>query len=133
MVTWQSAQFVFCLSITEVRIFVCVPPRRFHCTNLPCSDSFLSKTPSVVIVIYEFNKTLCVFLCVWGGGSGPYCPLQSLHKLSFSQPLPPSVADNSCGYGCECFRSVLVRLVSLRRGHGSYCQFVNLKLPLMFP
>lgn len=34
----------------------------------------------------------------------------------FSQPLPPSVADNSCGCGCECFKSVLVRLASLSAG-----------------
>lgn len=77
-------------------------------TNLPTQT--VSETPSVVIVIYEFNKTLLVdvWVCEWVW-------LRAILSLTitpwgfFSQPLPPLVANNSC----ECFGSVLVSLLSL--------------------
>ena len=71
---------------------------------------------------------VCVCVCVSVCSSGPYCPLQSLHKL-FSQPLPLSVADNSCECGCECFRSALVRLASLSGGRVVTASFLISNLP----
>lgn len=70
---------------------------------------------SVVIVIYEFNKTLSVCVCVCGA-QGHTVPYNHSTSSLFTASPPYSVADNSCECGCECFRSALVRLVSLSEG-----------------
>ena len=114
----KCAIFVLFEPYRGVCVCVCVcvylSPQRFHFTNLPVQTvPSLRRRLSSSWFMSLIKPCVCVCVCVCS--SGPYCPLQSLHKL-FSQPLPPSVADNSCECGCECFRSALVRLVSLSEG-----------------
>lgn len=91
------------------------PVFSFH--QASCSDRPLSETPSVLILIYEFNKA-CVCVCV----CSPVCVwLRAILSLTIAaqalclRPLPSSVAVSSCGCGCECFRGLLVSPMSLTK------------------
>lgn len=81
-----------------------------------CSDRRFSEMPSVVIKIYEFNKT-SLRVCVSGGGG----PLRAILSLTIAaqalclQARPSSVAVSSSGCGCECFRGLLVSPMSLTK------------------
>lgn len=56
---------------------------------------------------------MCVCVC---GAQGHTVPYNHSTSSLFTASPPYSVADNSCECGCECFRSALVRLVSLSEG-----------------
>lgn len=119
---WQQYKVVLCFNLPRCSffcfvwvllrcVFVCVPPQSSHLTNLPAQTVSSLRRRLSSLWFMSLIKP-CVYVCVSQGHTVPYNHSTS----SLSQPLPPPVADNSCGCGCECFRSVLVRLVSLSEG-----------------
>lgn len=93
---------------------VCVSPQRAHFTNLPVQTvSSLRWRLSSLWFMSLIKPWVCVCVCVAQGHTVPYN--HSTSSLFTASP-PYSVADNSCECGCECFRSALVRLVSLSEG-----------------
>ncbi len=82
---WQPAKVQFLFA------HVCVSPQRFHFTNLPVQTaSSLRRRLSSSWFMSLIKSCVWVCVCVCVCSSGPYCPLQSLHKLSFHNLcLPP--------------------------------------------